>query len=400
MLHALRRWLDDLPYPDLLQRRQAGLLQYLLLSLMGVALIDLISTVLTTTEAQLAIVFSITVVIFELLGAGALLLLRRGRLRSAALALVTTILVALSALLILTGVQANVPSLMAFVVPVCLAGFLFARRGLWITTAVSFAVVGIVAYLDSSDSPLVGHIPTDTSLGYALVIFVFVLVLLALFLERFGGGFREALAAAAAREQELNTLRQSLEATVAERTARMEQALRDAEARADEQARLLMELEQQRTVVREMSVPVIPVSTTVLVMPLVGALDTRRLHDLQTEALRSVGRTSARYLVLDITGVSVVDSQVAQGIMAVVEALRLLGAVAILVGIRPEIAQTIVGLGLHLRGLQTYSDLRLALDAIAEQEGHRRSTARGNAVARGQRASERRAEGGRNDSRA
>jgi rsbT co-antagonist protein RsbR len=108
------------------------------------------------------------------------------------------------------------------------------------------------------------------------------------------------------------------------------------------------------------------VSNTILVMPLVGALDTERLRDLQTEALRSVERTSARYLVLDITGVSVVDSQVAQGIMAVVEALRLLGTVAILVGIRPEIAQTIVGLGLQLRGLQTYSDLRLALATIAE----------------------------------
>jgi rsbT co-antagonist protein RsbR len=260
-------------------------------------------------------------------------------------------------------------SLMAFVIPVCLAGFLFNRRGLWITTAISFAVVGAVAILDSIDSPLVGLVESDTSLSYALVIFVFVLVLLALFLDRFGGGFREALAAAAAREQDLDHLRHSLEGTVAERTARMEQALRDAESRSEEQARLLMELDQQRAVVREMSVPVIPVSETILVVPLVGALDTGRLRDLQTQALRSVERTSAHYLVLDITGVSVVDSQVAQGIMAVVEALRLLGAVAILVGIRPEIAQTIVGLGLHLRGLQTYSDLRLALDAIAGQNG-------------------------------
>jgi rsbT co-antagonist protein RsbR len=400
MLHALHRWLDDLPYPDLMQRRQAGLLQYLLLSLIGIALIDLLSTVLTTTEVQLAIVFAAIVVIFELLAAGALLLLRRGHLHAAALVLVTTILVVISALLILTGLQNNMLSLMAFVIPVCLAGFLFHRRGLWTTMAVSFAVVGTLAYLDSSHSPLVGLIASDTSLSYALVIFVFVLVLLALFLDRFGGGFREALAAAAAREQELDHLRQSLEVTVAERTARMEQALRDAEMRADEQARLLMELEQQRAVVREMSVPVIPVSDTILVMPLVGALDSERLRDLQAEALRSVERTSARYLVLDITGVSVVDSQVAQGIMTVVEALRLLGAVALLVGIRPEIAQTIVGLGLHLRGLQTYSDLRLALDAIAEQEGDRYRTAHGNAVARGHGGSEGRAEGRQNSSRA
>ena len=399
MLHAFHRWLDDLPYPDLLQRRQAGLLQYLLLSLMGIAFIDLLSTVLTTTEVQLAIAFSVTVAIFELLAAGALLLLRRGHLRMAALVLVTTILVVLSALLILTGLQNDALSLMAFVVPVCLAGFLFQRRGLWTTTAISFAVVGVVAYLDSIHSPLVGFVASDTSLSYALVIFVFVLVLLALFLDRFGGGFREALAAAAAREQDLNHLRQSLEVTVAERTTRMEQALRDAEARADEQTRLLMELEQQRAVVREMSIPVIPVSSSILVMPLVGALDTERLRDLQTEALRSVGRTSARYLVLDITGVSVVDSQVAQGIMTVVEALRLLGAVAILVGIRPEIAQTIVGLGLHLRGLQTYSDLHLALDAIAEQEGSRRRTAHGSAVVRGHGGRDGRAAGRQNGSR-
>jgi hypothetical protein len=218
MLQALRRWLDDLPYPDLLQRRQAGLLQYLLLSLMGIALIDALSTALATTEVQLAIVFSVTVVIFELLAAGALILLRRGHLRAAALVLVTTIMVVLTALLILTGLQQNVLSLVTFVIPVCLAGFLFQRRGLWITTAISFAIVGTVAYLDSSQSALVGFIATDTSLGYALVIFVFVLVLLALFLDRFGGGFQEALAAAAARERELDHLRQSLEITVAERT--------------------------------------------------------------------------------------------------------------------------------------------------------------------------------------
>jgi rsbT co-antagonist protein RsbR len=242
MLHALRRWLDDLPYPDLLRRRQAGLLQYLLLSLMGLALIDALATVLATTEAQLAIVFAVTVLIFELLAAGALMLLRRGYLHIAAQVLVTTILVVLSALLIVTGLQQNALSLMAFVIPVCLAGFLFHRRGLWITTAVSFVVVGAVGYLDSSDSPLVRFVASDTSLGYALVIFIFVLVLLALFLDRFGAGFREALLAAAAREQELNTLRQSLEVTVAERTARMEQALREVQARADEQARLLTEL--------------------------------------------------------------------------------------------------------------------------------------------------------------
>jgi len=100
------------------------LLNNFILSLMGIALIDALSTVLATTEAQLAIVFAMTVLIFELLAAGALVLLRRGYLHIAALVLVTTILVVLSALLIVTGLQQNVLSLMGFVIPICLAGFL------------------------------------------------------------------------------------------------------------------------------------------------------------------------------------------------------------------------------------------------------------------------------------
>ena len=65
-----------------------------------------------------------------------------------------------------------------------------------------------------------------------------------------------------------------------------------------------------------MSVPVIPVAKRTLVMPLVGALDTGHLLLLQEQALRSVERTAARTLIIDITGVPVVDSQVAQGVLA------------------------------------------------------------------------------------
>jgi rsbT co-antagonist protein RsbR len=96
-------------------------------------------------------------------------------------------------------------------------------------------------------------------------------------------------------------------------------------------------------------------------MPLIGALDSMRLQHLQEQALRALERTRARSLLLDITGVPVVDSQVAQGLLIVVNAARLLGAEVLLVGIRPEVAQTIVGLGLHLPGMRTYSDLQAAL---------------------------------------
>ncbi len=116
--------------------------------------------------------------------------------------------------------------------------------------------------------------------------------------------------------------------------------------------------------------PVIPINASTLVMPLIGALDTARLRQLRERALHAITRAHARYLVLDITGVSVIDSQIAQGIIATVQATRLLGTEALLVGVRPEVAQAIVALGVDLHGMRTFADLQAALDYIAIQGQH------------------------------
>jgi anti-anti-sigma regulatory factor len=160
---------------------------------------------------------------------------------------------------------------------------------------------------------------------------------------------------------------QGLEERVAERTNALHTALADLEARTAVQTELLAALEQERATVRELSVPVIPISATTLIMPLIGALDTERLHQLQSQALGALERSAARTLILDITGVPVVDTQVAQGLLQVVSAARLLGAVVMLVGIRPEVAQALVGLGVDMRAIRTFSDLQSALGAPVAQ---------------------------------
>jgi anti-anti-sigma factor len=162
----------------------------------------------------------------------------------------------------------------------------------------------------------------------------------------------------------LRHLLADLEQRVADRTAALENALNEVQARAIEQERLLTENARQRETIHGLSVPVLPISTHTLVMPLVGELDGARLHLIQEQALHALEHSSARYLVLDITGVPIVDSQVAQGLLAVVQAARLLGAEVMLVGIRPEVAQAIVGLGIDLRGVHTSSDLQTSLDRI------------------------------------
>ena len=148
--------------------------------------------------------------------------------------------------------------------------------------------------------------------------------------------------------------RESLELQVAAATSAQLEA-EEARAQIGEQ---LTQIEEQRAAIREMSVPVLPLTKTTLVMPLVGALDSARLHLLQDQVLRAIAQSAARCLLLDITGVPVVDTHVAQELLKVVRAARLLGAEVVLVGIRPEVAQSIVGLGLQLGEVATQGTLQ------------------------------------------
>lgn len=167
----------------------------------------------------------------------------------------------------------------------------------------------------------------------------------------------EARAEAEAASLALQTSNATLEQRVAQRTAEVQSALAEVEARAAEQMRLLEENQRQQDVISRLSVPVLPIGDATLVMPLVGVLDSNRMGLLQTQALQHIERQRAQLLLLDVTGVPVIDSQIGQGLVGVMQAARLLGAQVALVGIRPEVAQTIVGLGLQLDGVRSFASL-------------------------------------------
>jgi len=164
--------------------------------------------------------------------------------------------------------------------------------------------------------------------------------------------------------RELEQINIELENRVAERTDSLANNLRISQEREEQLRKIVAENEQQRLIIREMSVPIIPISETTCVMPLIGALDTSRISQVQEQALRAIEHSRTRRLILDITGVPVVDNQVAQGFIKVVQAARMLGAEVMLVGIRPEVAQAIIGLGVDLHDIQTFSDLQLALNQL------------------------------------
>ncbi len=104
----------------------------------------------------------------------------------------------------------------------------------------------------------------------------------------------------------------------------------------------------QQATLEELSTPLIPVSDTLMVMPLIGSMDSRRAQQVLDTLLRGVANARAEIVIIDITGVSIVDTQVANALIRAAQAVKLLGAQVMLTGIRPEVAQTLVGLGAQL----------------------------------------------------
>jgi len=117
----------------------------------------------------------------------------------------------------------------------------------------------------------------------------------------------------------------------------------------------------QQVALEELSTPMIPITDRIVVMPLIGALDSRRAQQVIDSLLYGVANTRAETAIIDITGVSVVDTQVANALVRAAVSVQLLGARVMITGIRPEVAQTLVGLGVDLRGISAHSTLSSAI---------------------------------------
>lgn len=118
----------------------------------------------------------------------------------------------------------------------------------------------------------------------------------------------------------------------------------------------------QKIALQELSASLIPVFDKISVMPLVGTIDTERAKLIMENLLEGVVKHRAEVVLLDITGVPVVDTMVAHHIIQAADAVRLVGAKCMLVGIRPEIAQTIVTLGINLNEFATASTLQRGVE--------------------------------------
>jgi DNA-binding LacI/PurR family transcriptional regulator/anti-anti-sigma regulatory factor len=148
-----------------------------------------------------------------------------------------------------------------------------------------------------------------------------------------------------------------VEQQVRERTAELERE-------QEESARLQQEvIEAQQRVIQELSTPIIPVLEGVIVMPLIGSIDTMRARDVTRRLLAGIREHRAKVVILDITGVPIVDSGVAAYLNKTTQAARLKGARTIVTGVSDAVAETIVDLGIDWSQIETLSDLRVGLRA-------------------------------------
>ncbi|HRI52451.1 MAG TPA: STAS domain-containing protein, partial [Pseudomonadota bacterium] len=160
-----------------------------------------------------------------------------------------------------------------------------------------------------------------------------------------------------------------LEAKVKERTHALTQANEEilAYGRA-EQSRKEREvadqrevIEQQKAIIRALSSPIIQIWDGVLTVPLTGMLEADRAVQMMERLLDEIIKTRARYAILDLTGVDVVDTSTADHLVRIIRAIELLGAKAVISGIRSAVAQTMISLGVDLRRIITLRNMRDAL---------------------------------------
>ena len=121
-------------------------------------------------------------------------------------------------------------------------------------------------------------------------------------------------------------------------------------------------IRKQQEMIGELSTPVIQIWEGILALPLVGAIDSQRTLQIMESLLDRIVKTQSSVVILDITGVPVVDTQVANHLIKTMQAARLLGARSILVGISPQIAQTLVHLGVDLSTITTGATLKTGLE--------------------------------------
>jgi rsbT co-antagonist protein RsbR len=130
-------------------------------------------------------------------------------------------------------------------------------------------------------------------------------------------------------------------------------------------------IRQQQEAIRELSTPVLQIRERLLLLPIIGVIDTHRARLITEGLLRAIRANRAKVVVMDVTGVATIDSKVANHLIQTVTAAKLMGAAVIVTGLSAEVAQSLVALGIDLTKLYTIGDLQGGMEEAERLLGYR-----------------------------
>ncbi len=160
---------------------------------------------------------------------------------------------------------------------------------------------------------------------------------------------------------ESHATQEGLIRSVEQQAKEAQQLAQERELALEELDRKLEIIERQRFAIQELSTPVLQLWDDVLALPVIGVVDTRRSADIMERLLAEITEKQVRFVILDITGVEVVDTRTADHFIKVIKAAELLGSTCILTGIRPAVAQTLIEIGVDMSSFTTLRNMQEGL---------------------------------------
>lgn len=378
MLSRWRLWLDQLPQTNLIERRQSRAFQAIVLGLFGIAIVGVLSS------AVLFVVFPATPDTFTQLlmamgtystmGIGAVFALqqlRRNHLQRAAIIVSASIQLMLLIGYAVVGIlrENSTYGFIFFTIPLIISALLNNRKILILNALISITIVILIGTLESAG--ILQPIDMIENFWVIFVTMTIAIVSQALLVERFGSSLHMEIYNLLQREDESQQLQHLLEQKVTERNQRLQQALNDLAQREKILQQALNELQTSQTIVAQLNIPVIPVLPRVLIAPLIGEMTAEHAQGLKHDIFAAIERSHAHTIILDITGVSLIDRVVAETIIQIAKAGQLLGTKTILVGLRPEVATALVSLDMQANLVKNYLTLEKAIQSLLQSHVRR-----------------------------
>lgn len=355
----MRRWLDWLltvNSPDENIRRRGRNIIYIIL---GLLVLMLFIAVAWTIITPVSIIFVFATVLPTLTYFGMLVLVRRGYVDTAAVIIFMMQLTV--SVYILTSSFEQPWSVMMLITPLLFASVSLRAWQIWIAF-IAIAIARVFINTQTRDTT------TDILIFQIITFAVFTLMLFlgTRSLEQSLQQSDELRHVAEGSSNALAAANDNLEQAVNNRTADLQHALSDVRERELRLTQTLQKLSVSQELVRSLSAPIIPILPSVIVVPLAGILDGEQAQRLMQQVLERISAQRSRDLILDITGVPIMDSHVANVVIQIAQAVKLLGTRTLLVGVRPEVAQTLVALNIEFGDLEVFADLQ---DAVLSRLG-------------------------------